>query len=244
MGNEITPVSLVIGKYLELLGFTNRDFLVENVAIKITEGDETEGFHLEIHAKSVEVAQVLFGLDVHLLAIADKLFKCGEISIFFADKTKLPFRFPIKALRDLGLVGVKPMLNKIVRSIYTPPNNIELPLELQFAAVVAQSLDASVWVLDFDGVYRYYQPRKGAKPIQDATTMIGRRICDQQIPNDLKEAVAFHHAAAIATLEKQFYIYKSPVSGIEMATNVIPHEHLKMCVALTRPLSAVVSYSD
>lgn len=244
MGKQVTPASLIIGKYLELLGFTNRDFLIDNVAIKIVDGNQSDGFRIEIHANTAEVAQVLFGLDVHLLAIADRLFNCKEISIYFADKNKLPFRFPVKALRDIGLVGVKAMPNKIERSVYTPAQNIELPLELQFAAEVAQSLDASVWVMDFDGTYRYYQPRKGARPIQNINTMIGRKIYDQQIPDDLKESVAFHHATAIATLEKQFYIYRSPVSGAEMATTVIPHEKLQMCVSLTRPLSAVVSYGD
>lgn len=243
MGKQVTPASLIIGKYLELLGFTNRDFLIDNVAIKIVDGNQSDGFRIEIHANTAEVAQVLFGLDVHLLAIADRLFNCKEISIYFADKNKLPFRFPVKALRDIGLVGAIAM-PKIERSVYTPAQNIELPLELQFAAEVAQSLDASVWVMDFDGTYRYYQPRKGARPIQNINTMIGRKIYDQQIPDDLKESVAFHHATAIATLEKQFYIYRSPVSGAEMATTVIPHEKLQMCVSLTRPLSAVVSYGD
>lgn len=243
MGKQVTPVSLVIGKYLELLGFTNRDFLIDNVAIRIADGNQAEGFRLEIHAKTTEVAQVLFGLDGHLLSIADKLFNCKEITIYFADKTKLPFRFPVKALRDLGLVGGHTM-PKTNSSIYVPPNNIELPLELRFATEVAYSLDASVWVMDFDGFYLYYKPRKGARPIQDANKMIGLRISDQEIPDDLKAITAFHHAAAIATLEKQFYIYNSPVTGIEMATTVIPHESLKMCVSLTRPLSSVVSYND
>ena len=101
MGKEVTPVSMVIAKYLELLGFTNRDFLINNVAIRLLEGDQADGFHIEIHAKTAEVAQVLFGLDVYLLSIADKLLHCKEISIYFADKTKLPFRFPVKALRDI-----------------------------------------------------------------------------------------------------------------------------------------------
>lgn len=133
---------------------------------------------------------------------------------------------------------------KIKRSLYAPAQNIELPLELQYAAEVAQCLDASVWVMDFEGTYRYYQPRKGARPVQDTATMIGRRIYEQQIPDDLKESVAFHHATAIATLEKQFYTYISPVSGEEMATTVIPHEQLKMCMVLTRPMSTLVSYGD
>ena len=133
---------------------------------------------------------------------------------------------------------------RIAGSVCTTPNNVELPLELQFAVEVAQTLDASVWVLYFDGMYKFYQPRKGAEPIQDLMTIVGRKICDQQIPNHLKETVAFNHAAAIATLEKQFYIYKSPISGIEMAATVIPHEQSKLCVSLTRPLSTVVSYSD
>jgi hypothetical protein len=245
MGTEITPASLVVGKYLELLGFTNRDFLINNVEIKIMGGNEVEGFCLEIHAKTVEVVQVLFGLDVHLVAIADRLFNCKEISIHFADKTKLPLRIPVQALRDIGLVREEPMYKpKITHSVYTPPNNIKLPVELQVAAEVAQSLDSSLWLMDFEGVYQYYQPRKGARPVQDIATMIGRKIRDQEIPDHLKETVAFHHAAAIATLEKQFYIYRSPVSGIEMATTVIPHEQLKTCVTLTRPLSAVVSYND
>lgn len=243
MGKQITSVSLVIGKYLELLGFTNRDFLIDNVAIRIADGNQSEGFCIEIHAKTPEVAQVLFGLDIHLLAIADKLFNCKEITIYFADKTKLPFRFPVKALRDIGLVGGQAM-PKIARSVYIPPNNIELPLELKFAAEVAYSLDSSVWIMDFDGVYRYYQPRKGGEPFQDISTMIGRRIYDQQIPDELKSAIAFHHAAAIATLENQFYIYRSPVTGAEMAATIIPHEQLRMCVSLTRPLSSVVSYND
>lgn len=243
MGKQITPVSLIIGKYLELLGFTNRDFLIDNVAIRIVDGNQSEGFRLEIHAKTLEVAQVLFGLDIHLLSIADKLFNCKEIIIHFADKTKPPFCFPVKALRDLGLVGNQAMPNKTA-SIYVPPNNIELPLELQFATEVAYSLDASVWIMDFEGFYRYYQPRKGARPIQDVSTIVGRRISEQEIPDNLKALTALHHATAIATLEKQFYIYNSPVTGIEMATTVIPHENLKMCVSLTRPLSSVVSYND
>gem|GEM_PF-5846984 len=223
------PSSLLKGvtsRYLNALGFNNQLFNIEAELIP-----DDNGFNLLIEVNSDIVYSALFDLDaLILLSKAADLFPCNDVIITIKGNTKAPLRLQVKSLEMLNAKVSKPNLRNYQVSEPSfdhckspdlspqPP----LPLEMRRIAETAYDLDASLWIIDFDGTYRYYQPRKDSEPIQPIHSMIGRKIEDQQIPADIKRKTAWNHSLAIETRKTVVDSYISPRTGVEIVTKIKP----------------------
>lgn len=222
----------VTSRYLNALGFNNQLFNIDAELIP-----DDNGFNLLIEVDSDIVYSALFDLDaLILLSKAADLFPCNDVIITMKGNTKAPLRLQVKSLEMLNAQASKPNL----RSYQVPEPNPDhspptlasqptLPLEMQRIAETAYDLDASLWIIDFDGTYRYYQPRKDSKPIQPIHSIIGRKIEDQEIPIAIKQKTAWNHSLAIETRKTVVDSYISPRTGVEIVTKIKPCFEYETC---------------
>ena len=236
------PSSLLKGvtsRYLNTLGFNSQLFNIDAELIP-----DDNGFNLLIEINSDIIYSALFDLGaLMLLSKAADLFPCNEVIIAMKGSAKAPLRLQVKSLEMLNAQVSKPNL----RNYQVPEPKFDyckspdlspqqsIPLDMRRIAETAYDLDASLWIIDFDGTYRYYQPRKNSNSIQSIHSIIGRKIEDQEIPADIKRKTAWNHSLAIETRKTVVDSYISPCTGEEIVTKTRPCFEHETCFVFSMP---------
>lgn len=111
---------------------------------------------------------------------------------------------------------------------------------LQPAIALAGSLNLSVFVIDYEGIYLGYYPRPWGKSIVDIRQQIGTKGMEL-LPPSLRGQCEYYFNLAIATGQPQTYIYNFTRDGEwqQSETTVKPYPEVRQVLVTIRRLQVV-----